>query len=256
MKKLSLMCAIFGVAILSAATAWGQGTNPVQTNATATSAATPATPATTGATSNIDGLKPFSTLSAEGKIEIFVTVDPAHPQTMTIEFNGNDQNKFKWWDNEGKLELKFASSAKDRPIVVRLTCARLSSVDLSGASMTTVVPWRAKMMTVEMSAGAKLIATIETTDIELNATTKSVAVIDGLTTYAAFDARARSVVDASNLDAKSATLRANGYAECRIHGSERIVVDAFDGASIFWRGGPEILRLSHSRGATINPIGE
>lgn len=247
MKKLSLLMA----AVFAAGFAWGQ-----DAAGSAAPVNTPPAAASNGTVSNIDGLKSFSTLTASGKIQLFVSVAAGQNQSMTIEYNGNDQNKFKWWDNDGTLQLKFSSSPKDLPIVVRLTCARLSNVDLMGASMSTVAPWAANMMTVNLGAGSKLTATIETSDIQLDAVSKSVAVIDGLTTYAAFNARTRSSIDASNLDSKSTTLQASGYAECRVHGSERLVIDAVDGSSIFWRGGPQILRVAHSRGATVNPIGE
>jgi hypothetical protein len=175
---------------------------------------------------------------------------------MTLEYNGNDQNKLKWWDKGGKLQIKFASNSKDQPIVVKLNCQQLTNLSLlKGASMTATNTWTQKMITVEMSSDAKLMATIEATDIQLTAATGSVAAIKGIATYAAFEGRTRASIDAVGFSAKSTEVRAGGYSECKAYGSERLVVEAVDGAKVFWRGTPDILRLS-SRGAKIYPIGE
>jgi hypothetical protein len=208
-------------------------------------------------TLTLDGLTEFSTLEASGKIELAVTIDPTQPQAMTIEYNGNDQNKLKWWDKDGKLQIRFASSSKDQPIVVKLTCQQLTVLTLSkDASMTVATPWVQKMITVELSSDAKLTANIEATDIQLMAQTGAVAAIKGIATYAAFEGRTRASIDAVGCSAKSTEVRAAGYAECKAYGAERLVVNAVDGAKVFWRGTPEILRLHSSRGANIYPIGE
>jgi hypothetical protein len=208
-------------------------------------------------TMTLDGFKEFSTLKASGKIELVVTLDATQPQTMTIEYNGNDQNKVKWWDEQGTMQIKFASSAKDNPIMVKLTCQQLANVSLAkGASMTTTTPWVQKMITVDVSSGSKLTVNVETTDIKLSAQGGAAVIIKGICTYASFDGLTRSSIDAVGLIAVSTDIHASGYSECKIYGSERVVVDAVDGAKIFWRGTPEILRLQHSRGANIYPIGE
>ena len=208
-------------------------------------------------TMTLDGLKEFSTLEATGKIEFIVTIDPAQAQTMTIEYNGNDQNKVKWWDEHGVMQMKFASSAKDKPISVHITCQQLTNLSLSrDASLTTTNSWVQKMITIELSSNAKLTSTIEATDIQLTAQTGAVAVIKGIGTYASFEGRTRASIDAVGYQSKSTDLRASGYSECKVYGSERLIVNAVDGAKVFWRGTPEILRLSSSRGANIYPIGE
>jgi hypothetical protein len=252
MKKLTIL---LSAAVLSVSAVFGQQDATQSTNQSADSTYALAT-ASVGMVSNISGLRSFRSISVSGKIEIFVTVEPSQHQSMTVEYNGNAQDSFKWSDEDDTLDLKFSSKPKDRPIVVRLTCTQLSAIDLRGASMTTVTPWSTKMATIDMTANSKLTATIEASDIQISASIKSTAVIDGKSVYTDIDARTRSVIDASNLDSRSATLRASGYAECRLYGAERIVVEAFDSASVFWRGNPDILRLHRSRGATINPIGE
>jgi small nuclear ribonucleoprotein (snRNP)-like protein len=234
-----------------------KGTAILLTLAALFAASTAGTISAQDRTMTLDGLKEFGAIEAAGKIELITTIDPAQSPSLSIEYNGNDQNKLKWWDDGGVLQLKFNSSTKDKPVVVHITCRSLSTLDLSGgASMTTTTTWVEKMVTIELSSNSKLTATIEAVDIQLSAQTGSVVIIEGIGTYAAWDVRTRSSLDAHKFESKSTTLRTNGYAECKVYGSERLVVDATDGAKVFWRGAPDILRLRSSRGANVYPIGK
>ncbi len=205
----------------------------------------------------VDKLNPFRGIQATGnKVELHVTQNPELPLSMKIEMNGNDPNMLKWWETDGFLQIKYTPKEKDKPVVVRLNCHTLETIELVGVSMTMEGKWQADMVTVDLSGSAKLTAEIYAKDIKVTTQTSSAAVIRGGGRYADYDTRSKSVLDARNYAAESTFLRAGGYSECYVYGKERLVFEAYDGASVFYRGKAEIFRERTTRGGHANPIGE
>ena len=211
------------------------------------------------AQSNItaDNLSPFRGLQASGnRIELYVTQNPELPLSMTVDLNGNDPNMLKWWETEGMLQIKYTPKNKEKPVVIRLNCHTLEELELTGVSMTMEGQWRQDMVTVSLYSSARLMAEIYAKDLKVNTQTSATAVIKGGGRYADYDTRSKSVLDVRNYEVESAFLRAGGYSECYVYGKERLIIEALDGAAVFYRGMPEIFRERTSRGGHTNPIGE
>lgn len=205
----------------------------------------------------VDNLNAFRSLQVNGnKIELTVTQNPELPLSMGIEMNGNDPNVLKWWETDGTLQIKYSPKNKEKPVVIKLNCHTLEELDLQGASMVMEGKWEQNMVTINLSGSAKLTAEIYAKDLKVNAQTSATAVIKGGGRYADYDTRSKSALDVRDYEAESAFLRAAGYSECYVYGSDRLVIEAFDGAAVFYRGTPEIMRLRGNRGGHINSIGE
>ncbi len=215
----------------------------------------PASPSTESIIT-VSGLKAFDTIEASGRMEIFVTIDPARPVGMIIELNGNDPNRLKWWDDDGVLEIKHTYTNRSKPVVIELNCHAITDLTLSGTSMTIKTPWVAHMVTIDLVSGAKLVATLEAFDLKISARMNSTAVITGNGTYADCFGYSSSVLDLRDYSSRSVSLSATGRAECFVRGTERLVIDALDASSVFYIGKPDILRLHETRGGHINPIGD
>ncbi len=206
---------------------------------------------------SVDNLDPFRGLQATGnKIELHVTQNPEQPLSISIEMNGNDPNMLKWWESEGLLQIKYTPKNKEKPVVIKLNCHTLETLDLTGVSMTMEGVWKQDLVTINLFSSAKLTAEIYAKDLKMTAQTSATAIIKGGGLYADYDTRSKSVLDVRNYAAKSAFLRAAGYSECYIYGKERLIIEAFDGASVFYRGTPEIFRERTARGGHTNPIGD
>ncbi len=205
----------------------------------------------------VNDLNPFRGLQVSGnRVEIIVTQNPGQPLSMSIEMNGNDPNMLKWWEADDALQIKYTPKNKEKPILVKLNCHTLDNLDLTGSSMTMATPWKANMITIIMSSNARLSAEIYAKDLKVSAQTSATAVIKGSGTYADYDTRSKSVLDVREYEVQSAFLRAAAYSECYVYGKERLVIEAFDGASVFYRGTPEIFRERTSRGGHTNHIGD
>lgn len=200
--------------------------------------------------------QPFDVIESNGKIELFVTIDPSRPASMDIDMNGNDHNLLNWEVREGTLHMKYPPKNKSLPVIIRLNCHRLSGLTLSASSVTVETAWEAPMVTIGMSSYAKLTAGIRCKDIRAITQTNSTAILRGAAKYADFDARSKSQLDARDFEAVSLTLRATGFSESFVYGSERMIIESWDGASVFYRGEPEIFRKREGRGGTINSIGD
>lgn len=204
----------------------------------------------------VDKLTPFSEVQVNGKIEMFVTIDPEQPLSMTIDMNGNDPNQLKWWEEDGALQMKYSPKSKGQPVVVHLNCHDIKGMDIQSASVTLESIWQKDMVTLNLGNNAKLTAEIYCKDLKVTAQTNAAAVLRGTARYADFDARSKCTIDAREMAGTSTSLRAGGYSESYVYGKERLIIDAFDGASVFYRGNPEIFRQRTSRGGHTNPIGE
>ena len=220
------------------------------------SAQNPNTPPTTSSTITVSGLNTFDAIEASGRMEIFVTIDPAKPAGMTIELNDNDPNRLKWWDDGGVLEIKHTYTNRSKPVVINLNCHALTGLTLSGASMTVKTPWAAHMITIDLVSSAKLVASVEAFDLRITARMNSTAVITGSGTYTDCFGYSSSVLDLRDYASRSVSLTATGRSECFVRGTERLVVESLDASSVFYIGKPDILRLHEVRGGHINTIGE
>lgn len=204
----------------------------------------------------VDKLNPFRQLQVNGKIELFITLDTDRPTGMSIDMNGSDANQLKWWEEEGALQIKFSPRSKAEPVIIRLNAHTLESIDIQRASVTFETPWTQFMTTVNLAMSAKLTAEIHSTDIKVSTQTSAVAVLKGSADFADFDAHTKSKLDARDFNATNATMKAGIYAEGYVYGTQRLIIDALDGASVFYRGKPEIMRQRSVRGGHINSIGE
>lgn len=204
----------------------------------------------------VEKLNPFGQLQVNGKIELFLTIDPAQPLTMNIDLNGNDVNHLNWWDADGVLQIKYSPRSKAEPVIIRLNCHSLESMDIERASVTVESPWTEFMTTLNLSSGARLTAEIHSKDIKATTQTSSALVLKGSADFADFDARSKSTLNAREFEAGSATLRGGGYSESYVYGRDRLIIDAVDGAAVFFRGKPEIMRQRTTRAGHINSIGE
>lgn len=204
----------------------------------------------------VDNLRHFNEIQVNGKIEIFVTLDTLRPLSMEIEMNGNDQNQLNWWDTDSTLIVKYTPKSKGQPVMIRLNAHTLEDLNLQSTSMTIESPWEAGIVTINLATNAKLTTEIHCKDLKVTAQTGSAAVLKGTARYADYDTRSKSTLDARALAATSTTLRAGGYSECFAYGTERLIIDAYDGAAVFYRGTPEIMRKRETRGGHSNPIGE
>ncbi len=245
-KTFILLATLFAVANVPVASAQSPNT---------TSNATFPSPPVQG-TITVSGLKSFNAVEADGRMEIFITIDPAATPELAIELNGNDPNQLKWWDDNSVMKIRHSNTKTSKPVVVRLTCRALIDLTISGASVTIQTPWVAHITTIDLSSNAKLVASIEAFDLKITARTNSTALITGIGIYTDCFCHSNSVLDLRDYVSRSVSLVGGGRSESFVHGEERLVVTALDNAAVFYRGKPTVLRLNEVRGGHANPIGD
>ncbi len=206
-----------------------------------------------------EGLPYFNSIRATGKAEIVVTINPDKPLGMVVEYNGNDKSRLAWEvSKKGELAMKFYSNKKALPVRITLNCHTLLSLTLNGASLTVAdkTVWKEKIATVSLSNGGRFTGRVDMTDLKLTASNGAAAVVTGKGRYATLRAHSKSIVDARELDVSSVSLTADGKAECYVAGRDRIFIEAFGAASIFYIGEPDILRVDAVKSAHIHHIGQ
>lgn len=204
-------------------------------------------------------LDKFSVVNLSGKMN--VKLIPSGQDSISIVLHDADLEKLKWGVSKGELSvsLKMPGNQKGRADVVIYLSRWPKTISMSGGELIVPDTMSANMPSFVISGGCKLSAVVDCIDLELSISGNSTANITGIAKYSTITAWESSKVDCRQLQAVSVTAEASTGAEIFLWATERAVMTAKTGASIFFRGNPTIRKESLSKiglGATINNIGQ
>ncbi len=201
-------------------------------------------------------LQPFGTISLDGGIWGSIQQIPeSAPASLSICLNGNNADQVKWSIKDSVLSIRFSGTSRSNLPHVTIHYHQVGTLKLDAASVHFSDSLGTSLLSFLLQGGAKLTADVSCDDLVLDVQGKSSALLRGETRYLTIKAR-NSAVDTRELNAVSTTLEASAISEAFVYGSERLVLEARDGASIFYRGNPAILRKNTLRSGRINYIGQ
>lgn len=175
---------------------------------------------------------------------------------IEIKLNNMAINRLDWGVKDGNLFVRLKPGSTDKGSAdVLLYYRNVSQVKVSGANVIVDGVLSANMVDVDLSAGAVFGADVLTKDLYMKVGGNSVATITGTTKYYTLFAGAKSKADSRLLKAEDVRVEAGSGAEVYVSVIERLQLSADMGASIFYKGSPEILRTSAKMLGTINNIG-
>ena len=204
-------------------------------------------------------LDKFSAVSLSGRLN--VEIIPSGKDSISITLYDTELDKLKWNVSKDVLSVTLKPlPAGKGGADVKIYLAQ-PPLTLISAGADVLIREKMKSLTCAMtiSNGAKLTAAIDCTDFELSISGASIAAITGAAKYCTITAWESSKVDCRALESVSASVEASTGAEVFIWASERAVLAAKTGATIFYRGNPAVLKQSISKvglGASINNIGK
>jgi len=206
-----------------------------------------------------DAMDKFSKLTLSGKLS--VELIPSGRDSITINLIDSELSRFKWniADNELSASLRPSPGGKGRAEIKIYYAAPIVSVVSSGADVLIGQPLKCKLLAMAISGGGKLTAAVECADLELSASGNSAASLTGSTKYLTLRASESSKVNCRYLQSVSAQVDASSNAEVYVWATERAVISASTGATVFYRGNPSIFKTSIPKvnfGASINSIGD
>ncbi len=175
---------------------------------------------------------------------------------ILIELNGVTEDKVSWGVSNNTLTVKARARQTEGTLVVKISYKALENVVTNGADVIFKGGIKADMLTVDASTGAKVTGKAECRDLEVKLTGNAAAQVEGTAKYLIVSAGQGSKADVRNLEAQSVQAHATMTSEIYLCALERLVADAGTGASIFFRGQPDLLRTATKMGGNINNIGK
>jgi len=206
-----------------------------------------------------DAMDNFSKVTLSGKLNTeFI---PSGKDSITITLIDSELDKFKWnvTNDELSASLRPSSGGRGRAEIKIYYAKPIASINGLGSDIFIQQSFKSQMLVLSVSAGGKLTAAVDCLDLELNASGNSAASLTGSTKYLTLRASESSKVNCRYLQSISAQVDATTSAEVFVWATERMIVSASSGATIFYRGNPAIIKTSIPKvnfGATINSIGE
>lgn len=207
-----------------------------------------------------DRIDPFSTISLSGNLNVELL--PSDRDSISITLIDSDIAKFKWnvsQDGELSASLRSSSGGAGRGDIKIYSAHPITAISVSGSSLIINDTLRANSLVLNVSGKGKLTAAVDLLDLDLTVAGNSAVSLTGSAKYLTLKASETSKVNCRYLQSVSVQVDAATNAEVFVWGSERAVMSAGSGATIFYRGKPVVVKTSIpkiSLGASINNIGE
>ena len=196
-------------------------------------------------------------MSAVFSGKISVELIPADENTVSIELHDTDISRLDWGVSNGTLSVKLkpgGGSSSAGSASVKVYYRTLDNLSLNGAEAITQGALTAEILTIDLTAGAKLTAAVQATDFTMRVANNSVAQLNGAAKYLTVRVAMKSKADLRKLDAVSAEAVATSNSELYVKASERLVADASISSTIFYLSNPPILKKTEKMGGTVHNI--
>ncbi|MCC8088087.1 MAG: DUF2807 domain-containing protein [Rikenellaceae bacterium] len=190
-----------------------------------------------------DNLQDFNQITLSGTINATLVQSDRNALEMTLV--NTEINKVDWNVKNGNLSIRLKSnSQKESRAEVTIYYKNINELNLVKARATFEEFVDNGIFKVNLSSGANLSMEVDTKDLTIVAEGNSNAIIEGDTEYLNIDANSKSKIDARNLEAKSATVRSRFGAEIFVWGTDKLDATSGSSAVIYYKGTPEVLKVS------------
>lgn len=186
-------------------------------------------------------VNPFTSVSFSGNVS--VELIKADKPAVDVNLYDADIKYLKWGVTDGQLSVSLRPLQTKKGIAeVKVYYAdELKGISISKGDLTIKDSLSTLMASISVSGGAKLVGKIDATDIQLDVTGNSVAMLNGKTIYLTVHATERSKVDTRQLSAISVDAETAMGAEASVDAQERLVANAKTGSTIFYKGNPAVI---------------
>ena len=196
----------------------------------------------------------FNTVSLTGKLD--VELIPSDTNKINIELNDTDITKLEWGVSDSMLVVKLRAGGVSQKGSAKVSIHYnvLDNLQVNGAEVRFRDTLDGGMILFDLSNGAKLTSAVKCQDLELKLSGNSIAQIEGYAKYFTLKAAQRSNADARKLEAQSVMVQSNSNSEVYVNAMERLVAETGTGGTIFYMGGPQIVKQSTKMGGNIHNI--
>lgn len=190
----------------------------------------------------------FNALDVDASIKLTLTpVGEDEAPYIIYDTKGVESSKFTVEvDREGVLKIRERYDPKRVGVTeVKLYYNSLIDIRLSRADTHVDGVLTGKIMDIDVSNGAQLVAEVDTKDIKIRISGDSRVEISGSTLYHDADV-ATAKYNAVELESVSTIVRAEHNAEVKVDAIGRLEAKSSTGGKIFYKSEPELLRTEKS----------
>ena len=190
----------------------------------------------------------FNALDVDASIKLTLTpVGEDEAPYIIYDTKGVESSKFTVEvDREGVLKIRERYDPKRVGVTeVKLYYNSLIDIRLSRADTHVDGVLAGKIMDIDVSNGAQLVAEVDTKDIKIRISGDSRVEISGSTLYHDADV-ATAKYNAVELESVSTIVRAEHNAEVKVDAIGRLEAKSSTGGKIFYKSEPELLRTEKS----------
>ena len=190
----------------------------------------------------------FNALDVDASIKLTLTpVGEDEAPYIIYDTKGVESSKFTVEvDREGVLKIRERYDPKRVGVTeVKLYYNTLVDIRLSRADTHVDGVLAGKIMDIDVSNGAQLVAEVDTKDIKIRISGDSRVEISGSTLYHDADV-ATAKYNAVELESVSTIVRAEHNAEVKVDAIGRLEAKSSTGGKIFYKSEPELLRTEKS----------
>lgn len=190
----------------------------------------------------------FTSLDVDASIKLTLTpMGEDQAPYIIYDTKGVESSKFTVEvDREGVLKIRERYDPKRVGVTeVKLYCNSLIDIRLSRADTHVDGVLTGKIMDIDVSNGAQLVAEVDVKDIKIRISGDSRVEISGSTLYHDADV-ATAKYNALELESVSTIVRAEHNAEVKVDAIGRLEAKSSTGGKIFYKSEPELLRTEKS----------
>ena len=188
-------------------------------------------------------LTEFSEVSLSGPFAVtFVQVPETEAPRIVYDTKGSYTSKFKAEVRNGVLTVTEKTEARRTTTTeVKVCFHAIRRIRVSGATVSFPGPFKAAMLDVGVNGGATFDGMFDVTDLAVELSGRSRALLSGEVRYLTLTA-ATGKVDAARLRAMSVRAEASNSAEVSVCATERLEAKTSTDARISYTGDPAVLR--------------
>lgn len=201
--------------------------------------------------SSATGIKVEITQGAENKVVVMASKDEFLERMKTeVDKKGMlriymENKKGMGWNNKYRVKLYAYVTYKS---INKLMAS-------SGSILEAKNTIKAETLNVDVSSGASVDATIQTTVCEVVTSSGSQTKMSGTATKIKMDASSGSTIKGADLNTETCTASVSSGAEIKIAVSKILSASASSGGSIRYKGNPEVDKKDLSSGGEVKAMG-
>lgn len=195
----------------------------------------------------------FNTLEVQGNITVTITGQDTNNFSYKLPENA-DPSFFEWENKSGVLILKLKnplSIGRNKPVKpsaeVTISNTNLVAIKMSSdAKILSSSTIKANAFELTASSSANIALDLDVKDLEINATTSSKITLTGKVEYLTIKATSTAYVNTITMECQIADITTSTSAECYATSIKRFEAKARTNSNIFYKGTPEIVKVSES----------